>query len=429
MSLTITPAEIVAKAEASGAPGLLAKAKHWDRVPLGEVATVVNGAAFPSPGFNLDGRGMPLIRIRDVGAKSSTTWFEGPWEHKHLVKHGDILIGMDGDFRVARWQGDDALLNQRVCRIDVNEDRYLGSFLVLVLQGYLDAIWSETSSVTVKHLSSRSVAAIPLPAPPIEEQRRIVDLLEDHLSRLDAAARGLSVGLRRSESLLTSGLWQSTHGLPGAVRVELQSIAEVRLGRQRSPKNHSGDRMRPYLRAANVDWGRLRLDDVKEMQFTEAEEQTYRLREGDILLTEASGSPAEVGKSVTYRGIPADVCFQNTLLRVRCHSADPDFVQAYLLAEARAGRFMPASRGVGINHLGRARLAALPLELPPTDVQSAAVARCRELNEAVTRLKITLDRQADRTSALRRSLLAAAFSGRLTGNASDLSEAEEMIGA
>jgi len=235
----------------------------------------------------------------------------------------------------------------------------------------------------------------------------------------------------RSEALLTSALWRATHGLDGADPVALQSIAEVRLGRQRSPKNHSGDRMRPYLRAANVGWDELRLNHVKEMQFTEADERTYRLAPGDILLTEASGSPAEVGKSAIYQGEPTNVCFQNTLLRVRCHSADPEFVQKYLLAEARAGRFMPEARGVGINHLGRARLATLMVDVPPPDLQRAAVDSCRELVDQVDRLKAVIDNQRTRSSALRRSLLAAAFSGRLTGaesHATSTDMIEELAG-
>jgi len=165
------------------------------------------------------------------------------------------------------------------------------------------------------------------------------------------------------------------------------------------------------------------------MQFTETEELTYRLEPGDIILTEASGSPAEVGKSAVYRGEPSEVCFQNTLLRLRCHSADPEFVQKYLLAEARAGRFMPESGGVGINHLGRTRLAALQIEVPTPAQQATAINACRELVDEISRLQSAIRAQTRRSDALHRSLLAAAFSGRLTGSASDLSVAEEMIGA
>jgi len=322
-------------------------------------------------------------------------------------------------------------LGQRTVLLRLNADRVNQHFLLYYLMSPASKAWigSNSAGSTVLHLNVADVRKIPIPLPPLDEQCRIVDLLEDHLSRLDAADVGLRTSLARTEAMLTSGMWHATHGLDAAENAELQSIAEVRLGRQRSPKNHSGDRMRPYLRAANVGWDELRLDDVKEMQFTEAEERTYRLEPGDIILTEASGSPAEVGKSAIYRGEPSGVCFQNTLLRVRCHSADPEFVQKYLLAEARAGRFMPESRGVGINHLGRTRLAALQIDVPTPAQQTTAIAACQELVDEIGRLQSSIRAQARRSDALRRSLLAAAFSGRLTGSAPDLSVAEEMIGA
>ena len=312
----------------------------------------------------------------------------------------------------------------RVARSDV-DPRYV--MWAINSPTFHSLVVGRQSGTTRKRISRKNLATLTIPIPSFEEQSRIVDLLEDHLSRLDAADQGLANALARSEALLTVGLWHATHGLGEDGPVELQSLAEVRLGRQRSPKNHTGDRMRPYLRAANVGWNTLRLESVKEMQFSEAEEETYRLEVGDILLTEASGSPAEVGKSVRYRGVPADVCFQNTLLRVRCNSADPEFVQKYLLAEARAGRFMPEARGVGINHLGRARLAAMAIQIPTMEEQTAAVAACRELVDGVEQFKATIVDQVKRSVALRKSLLAAAFSGRLIPGASDLSVAGEII--
>jgi len=50
--------------------------------------------------------------------------------------------------------------------------------------------------------------------------------------------------------------------------VRLSDIAEVRLGRQRSPKRANGPNMRPYMRAANVTWNGISLHDVKEMDCT-----------------------------------------------------------------------------------------------------------------------------------------------------------------
>lgn len=152
--------------------------------------------------------------------------------------------------------------------------------------------------------------------------------------------------------------------------VELEAIAEVRLGRQRSPKNHSGPNNRKYLRAANVGWDGLKLDDVKTMNFTDAEMKTYGLEVGDLLLNEASGSPNEVGKPAIWMGEIEDCAFQNTLLRVRpTDRVDPRYLLHYLHEQAVTAAFARGSRGVGIHHLGREALSKWPVPLPPLDEQ------------------------------------------------------------
>lgn len=72
--------------------------------------------------------------------------------------------------------------------------------------------------------------------------------------------------------------------LPAGWRtVRLDEVAEVRLGRQRSPDKAQGAYQRPYMRAANVTWSGISLDDVKEMNFAPKELEIYRLHPGDIL--------------------------------------------------------------------------------------------------------------------------------------------------
>jgi type I restriction enzyme S subunit len=146
--------------------------------------------------------------------------------------------------------------------------------------------------------------------------------------------------------------------------VPLASVAEVRLGRQRSPKNHAGEQMRPYVRAANASWSGLLLEDVKSMNFTDSEMNIYRLRPGDLLLGEASGSPREVGKPVLWRGEIADCAFQNTLIRVRPKGPDPEYLLHYFRHQALSGKFAEAARGVGIRHLGSDALAKWKVPLP-----------------------------------------------------------------
>ncbi len=186
MSLGITPSEIVE----SGNQVLLCKHESWKRVKILDIANVLNGFAFKSNKFN-SSTGKPIIRIRDVGKKENETYYDGDWEKTYLIKKGDILVGMDGDFRCAIWQGKNALLNQRVCKIELISKFYNKSFFVYLLQPYLDAINKETSSVTVKHLSSFTISEIPIPLPPLPEQHRIVAKLEELFSELDSAIEAL----------------------------------------------------------------------------------------------------------------------------------------------------------------------------------------------------------------------------------------------
>lgn len=151
--------------------------------------------------------------------------------------------------------------------------------------------------------------------------------------------------------------------------VQLDEIAEVKLGRQRSPKDHSGDQMRPYVRAANVGWSGWKLDDVKSMNFTDAEMDVYRLKPGDLLLGEASGSAAEVGKPALWQGEIENCAFQNTLIRVRPRGADSRYLLHYFSHCAATGKFARSSRGVGIFHLGRKALAEWQVPLPPIEEQ------------------------------------------------------------
>ncbi len=103
----------------------------------------------------------------------------------------------------------------------------------------------------------------------------------------------------------------------GWARCELSDIARVRLGRQRSPSRATGPNMRRYVRAANVRWHGISIADVKEMDFSQSEFETFRLFKGDILIVEGSGSATEVGKTAVWNNEVPDCCFQNTLIRVR----------------------------------------------------------------------------------------------------------------
>lgn len=180
-------------------------------------------------------------------------------------------------------------------------------------------------------------------------------------------------------------------------------MCQVTIGRQRSPKHARGEHMVPYLRAANVKDGYLVLSDVLEMNFTPAEQETYRLLSGDVLVTEGCGSPAELGASAPWLGDSESVvCYQNTLLRLRAVEGSSD--SGYLAHLARwchhTGRWLEVSSGASILHIGHRRAQEVTVPCPPIPIQrkiSTVLSAYDDLIENNRRRIELLEEMAQRT--------------------------------
>ncbi len=252
---------------------------------------------------------------------------------------------------------------------------------------------------------------LPVPLAPLAEQERIVAAIEEQFSRLDAGEASLERARRRLGQLRDRGILALIEGK--GTKVRLAQVADIRLGRQRSPKNHIGPNMVPYLRAANVTWDGLDLRDVKQMNFAPSEVSSYRLRRGDVLVAEASGSASEVGKPAIWDGSLPVCCFQNTLLRIRSEHLLPEYLHFVLLALARSGVFARASKGVGIHHLSKAGLADVMVEAPRVPTQRELVATISEQQGSYAALNSAIEDGLLRAKRLRSSILTAAFTGKL----------------
>ena len=142
---------------------------------LPEVCTIQYGFPFDSAKFS-DSNGMPLIRIRDVVRGYSETYTTEEYKSEYIVHENDLLIGMDGEFNIAKWGKTPALLNQRVCRLapkDSIDKDYLFYFMPIALK----RIEEKTPFVTVKHLSAKELNKIEIPVLSLEEQRKIAETL------------------------------------------------------------------------------------------------------------------------------------------------------------------------------------------------------------------------------------------------------------
>ncbi len=403
MTLRVHPDDIVAQ---SGS-GLLAVHRSWARVRLGEIADVVNGFAFKSSYFSKSD-GVPLLRIRDVGRSATDAFYRGPYDHAYLVRRGELVVGMDGDFRAARWSGEDAVLNQRVCKITARDETlYSTEFLFYVLQGYLDAIHAHTSSVTVKHLSSKTIQEIPLPLPPLNEQRRIVAAIEEHFSRLDAADAYLNAATRRTIAVVAAVSSQALKGYPSA---ELGAITtDLRYGTSVKCSTEQGEV--PVLRIPNVRRGRIDMSDLKYANSRDVGD--CFVEQDDLLVIRTNGSRDLIGR-VARVEVPG-AAFASYLIRLRpTTTLDPRWaVLALSSPQLRAEIEARAASTAGQYNLNLVSLRSLPIPLPPLDEQRRIVARVEEQLSAIEALHAALERAHRRSASLRRAVLERAFRGEL----------------
>ncbi len=407
MTLGVHPDDIVA----SSSSGLLAAHCSWKRVRLQDIAHVLNGFAFASTSFAKAGQ-MPIVRIRDVERGTTDTFFSGKYDDRYLVSHGDLLVGMDGDFRAAPWRGPRALLNQRVCKVAVrDQELYSQDFLRYLLPGYLDAIHQRTSSVTVKHLSSVTLEQLPLPLPPRAQQDRIVAAIEEQFSRLDAGVAALE-RVRQNLKRMRASVLQAAFvlHLTGEPMVALQTAATAQLGRMLSAKRETGHHAKPYLRNRDVQWGHISIKQLPTMDFGDKDSARFRLYPGDVLICEGG----EIGRAAIWKGELLECYYQKALHRVRCSSVlDAHYLRYLLEHYALTHAFERYQSGSTIAHLPQEDLRQLPIPLPPIDEQRATVAKIEELLSIGDQASVDIERLGAKSQTLRSSILAAAFSGTL----------------
>ncbi len=404
----------------SSADPLLGCAPRWPRVELGQIANIQSGFAFASRYFNeLDGA--PVIRIRDIGRNAPETLYSGPIDDHYWVERGDYLVGLDGEFRSARWRGPRALLNQRIAKLTVDSPHYRQAFLELILPAYLRAINANTSSVTVKHLSTRTLATVPLPLPALCEQDQIVEFMREVDRTAGVADDELTSATERLSAYFDALFKDAYAPRKGWNERSLSDVALVQggitLGRRYPPEEELVER--PYLRVANVQRGRLDLRDVRTIRVRQAEADRLTLNPGDVLMNEG-GDRDKLGRGWIWEGQIPGCIHQNHVFRVRLITDEisPLFLARYTNYVAHGYLEAAGTQTSNLASISARAVKSLPVPIPPIE----QVARIDEaLTFAVAEVS-NFQREIQQAShllhATRPRLLAQALAG-LRSNAPD----------
>lgn len=141
----------------------------WEVKSPFEIADVLYGFPFNSKLFNEEGKGISIVRIRDIQRNLKNTFTTEDVNIRYLLEDGDILIGMDGEFYVQRWMNGRAYVNQRVLRLRyIPNSVYCSSFIENVIREPIFFLNSIIVGTTVAHLSDRDLKKIQLLIPSVD---------------------------------------------------------------------------------------------------------------------------------------------------------------------------------------------------------------------------------------------------------------------
>jgi type I restriction enzyme S subunit len=160
----------------------------------------------------------------------------------------------------------------------------------------------------------------------------------------------------------------------------LAEVAEIVSGITKGRKiNGRSVRDVPYLAVSNVQDKHLNMDVVKRIEATEDEIERYRLRSGDLLLTEG-GDPDKLGRGTLWNNELSEAIHQNHVFRVRLTSNKiiPEYL-SWLVGSAygKAYFLRQAKQTTGIAMINKGQLKAFPLLTPPVELQHQFAARLR----------------------------------------------------
>ena len=141
-----------------------AKPSNWIKSDIYSITNIIYGAPFASKLFNTEGLGNPIIRIRDLKEQTFVTYTTEIHPKGHLIQPGDIVVGMDGEFRPYIWGNSEAWLNQRVCIFEskLPSDK---AFMLYTIKPLLNVIEQTQVATTVIHIGKKDYDAFEIVLP------------------------------------------------------------------------------------------------------------------------------------------------------------------------------------------------------------------------------------------------------------------------
>ncbi|MCD9902253.1 restriction endonuclease subunit S [Streptomyces sp. MT29] len=344
--------------------------------------------------------------ITDAGlAASSAKW----------IPEGAILIAMYGSIGKLAIAGVPITSNQAIAHAVPFREVLDAKYLFWYLRSQRERLISSGKGGTQQNISQSVLKQWPIPVPPLAEQHRIVEALEEQLSRLDAAAASVEQGLRRLQTLL--------HAVVDSDLCSVAASPKLLLGNVLSEPLRNGHSAKATMDPNGVRT--LSLTAVTSGEFSDANTKLTvadrdRVKglwlEPQDLLIQRSNTPELVGTAALFTGARNWAIFPDLLIRVRLNSrVMPEFVLLELQSKRGRSYFKGRAKGLAgsMPKIDQAAIEDFEISVPALEVQKRIVQRVADERERISRLAAELGKARRRGGSLRNGLLRKAFSGGL----------------
>ncbi len=349
---------------------------------------------------------------------------------KTTFRSGDVLFG-----KLRPYLRKSVLVNEDgICSTDIlvfrATERCLPEFLCLLTHTdeFVGHAKATTSGVQHPRTSWASLREFKITIPPLDEQRKIAAVLGVVQRAIEQQERLLQLTAELKKALLHQLFTQGLRGEPqkqteiGPVPeswdvVLLGDAFETQLGKMLSQKARTGIDPKPYLRNANVQWGRIGLLDILKMDFNEREKEKFLLRSGDLLVCEGG----EPGRAAIWNGEMNECYYQKALhrLRPKDERATNRFLAYWLMFSLKLQNlYGVAGASSTIAHLPEIQLKVLPIPIPGRSEQDEI---CDVLQQVDRKIDL-LERYRMALSELFRTLLYQLMTAQIRINDLDLTE-------
>jgi len=344
-----------------------------------DICDIQYGYAFDSACFTEDDSYLPLVRIRDVKRGFSETFYSGEYPEEYVIHKGDLIVGMDGEFNIARWKSIDALLNQRVCKLKAKEgtnEEYLRFALVKALK----TIEDKTAFVTVKHLSAKELNKLELDMPGIEEQ----NVRAESMAKLEKVISHRKEELSALDNLIKARFVEM-FGDPvsnpyGYDKVALSDLADIKIGPFGSllHKEDYIDGGHPLLNPSHIVDGKVSPDDKLTISDEKYEElSAYQLKTGDVVM----GRRGEMGRCAV---VPEDgfLCGTGSMLIRTKGEVTADYIQKIISFPSFKKTIEDMAVGQTMPNLNVPIVSGFQIIKPPMEVQDRYYAFAEQVNKS-----------------------------------------------